>query len=290
MSTPDHTAKVKKLSPNHEKVVKFIPFKTMHMDLESILANVARIHVNRKDYAMVELLSMASPELFPIGSFDDEAEKYEYVLQLSVPVKFYHHLKNDLVDFETRLLSDIAAVTAPYNHEFISEVFIVVKIEHDSSWREAALDWAAKNPENDTAPRKEFDFIICHASEDETTVASELRKAMIGKRARVGWRRIDMVKDKDLRHLVKEVEKKSSFGIFIISPAILKMSFSPESVEEFTAAVIDPGKCFFQLWHNVGRAEVANFNASLARSLAFSTERMGIGEIGELFLRMSALG
>lgn len=59
--------------PGHRKIVEFIPYKTMAMDLESILASLARIYVSRNDAEMVELISLAQPELFPVGSFDAEA-------------------------------------------------------------------------------------------------------------------------------------------------------------------------------------------------------------------------
>jgi hypothetical protein len=65
---------------NRQKVIEFVPYKTMVMDLESILANLARIYVSRNNIEMVEIVTMSQAELFPVGSFDPDAEKYEYVL------------------------------------------------------------------------------------------------------------------------------------------------------------------------------------------------------------------
>ena len=289
MNAVDQTPMSQKISANHKKVVEFIPYKTMHMDLESILANVTRVYVNRHDVAMVELLSLSEAELFPIGSFDAEAEKYEYVLQLAVPVKFYNHLKANIVNFEPQLLKDITAITAPYKHEYISEVFIVIKIERDSGWREAALDWAAQHEASNALPPKEFDFFICHAPGDEAVV-KDLKDCLAGKEIKVVSKSLVATKEKELHHVLKEFEKTAKFGLFVISPSVTGASFAPESLDPLVHAIMDPSKRFFQVWHNVGRADVANFSAPLARSLAFSTERMSVPEICGLLLQISNLG
>jgi len=52
------------------KIVEFIPYKTMALDLEAILASLTRIYVSRNDLDMVELITSCQPELFPVGSFD----------------------------------------------------------------------------------------------------------------------------------------------------------------------------------------------------------------------------
>jgi hypothetical protein len=85
-----------KPTPGHEKIVEFIPYKTMAMDLESIPASLTRMYVSRNDTDMVERLSLSQPELLPVGSFDDEAERYEYELKLAVPVKLHHHLRDNV--------------------------------------------------------------------------------------------------------------------------------------------------------------------------------------------------
>jgi hypothetical protein len=127
-------------------MVEFIPYKTMSMDLDSILANLVKTYICRGEADLTELVTLAEAELYPIGSFDEQAQRYEYVLKLSVPVKFFNHQKHVIDDIQRRLVRDLSVITAPYVHEFVSEVFVCIKIEQDPLWRETALDSLGKRP------------------------------------------------------------------------------------------------------------------------------------------------
>src|SRR5512138_3143953 len=156
---------------HQSKIVEFIPYKTMAMDLESILASLTRVYISRQDTDMVELLSLSEPELFPVGSFDDEAERYEYVLKLAVPVKFHHHLRDNIDKLQPQLLADITTVAAPYLHEIISEVFVTLQIEPDLGWRDAVMDWVLEKSARHAKP--EADLFIMHAPDDEGGIVRE---------------------------------------------------------------------------------------------------------------------
>jgi len=132
----------------------------------------------------------------PVGSFDAEAERYEYVLKLAVPVKFHNHLRDNIDKIQAQLLADIATVTAPYSHESISAVFVALKIEQDLAWRDAAMDLIVEGRGRDT--KKENDILIMHAPADENGIVGEMKAALGKKNVRVATHSIVSVKDKDI--------------------------------------------------------------------------------------------
>jgi hypothetical protein len=273
--------------PGHRKIVEFIPYKTMAMDLESILASLTRIYVGRGDTQMVELLTLSQPELFPVGSFDAEAERYEYVLKLAVPVKFHNHLRDNIDKIQPQLCADITTVTAPYLHEFISEVFVVIQIEQDREWREAALDWVMEgNPEG----RKEYDFEILFAPADEGGVVVELVAALEKRKLRVARHVLASVKDKDVHHALEELERRSHFGVFVVSQAFAKLRFAEATLDGIVSCMLHPEKRCCQIWDKIERPDVANIHPALARSLAPSTARMTVEEVADLLVKLASLG
>jgi hypothetical protein len=63
-----------------------------------------------------------------------------------------------------------------------------------------------------------------------------------------------------------------------------------EARELLVAQVMNPGKRLTQIWHEIERTDVANFNPALARSLAFTTERMTVAESCALLVKSANLG
>ena len=274
--------------PGHRKIVEFIPYKTMAMDLESILANLTRIYVSRNDSEMVELITLAQPELFPVGSFDAEAERYEYVLKLAVPVKFHNHLRDNIDKIQPQLRADIAMVTAPYLHEFISEVFVVLQIEQDREWREAALDWVMEG--SSKRAKKESDILILCAPADETGIAREMTIAFEKQQLRIAKHALASVKDKDIHHALDEFEKRAHFGVFVVSQAATRLPFAQEALARIVEYVLHPEKKVCQIWDKIERPDVANFHPALARSLALSTARMSVEQVCQLLVKTANLG
>lgn len=274
--------------PGHKKIIEFIPYKTMAMDLESILANLTRIYVSRNDVEMVELLSVCRPELFPVGSFDADAERYEYVLKLAVPVKFHHHLRDNIDKLQPQLLADITTVTAPYLHEIISEVFVTLQIEPDLGWRDAVMDWVLEKSARHAKP--ETDLLIMHAPDDEGGIVRELESACGPWKVKVTRHALRSVKDKDIHHALDEFDKRAGFGVLVVSSSMAKLPFSPEALERIVSYLQNPAKRFGQIWDKIERPDVASFCPALARSLALSTQRMPVDKLCELLLRSANLG
>jgi hypothetical protein len=273
--------------PGHKKIVEFIPYKTMAMDLESILANLTRMYVTRNDIEMVELLSLSQPELFPLGSFDEGAERYEYVLKLAVPVKFHHHLRDNIEKIQPRLLADIGAVTSPYLHESISEVFVVLKIEQDPGWRDAAMEWVM---EGGRQGKQDIDILLMCAPADANGIGRELSGAFERRTLKVTMYPVTSVKDKDIHHALDEIDKHARFGVLVVSQAMTKLPFSPEALDRIVACVLNPGKKLCQLWHGIERPDVASLHPALARSLAPSTVRMSVDQVCDLLVKTANLG
>ena len=274
--------------PGHKKIIEFIPYKTMAMDLEAILASLTRIYVGRRDIDMVELVTLCQPELFPIGSFDDEAERYEYVLKLAVPVKFHNHLRDNIEKIQGQLLADIATVTSPYLHEFISEVFVVLKIEQDLEWRSAAMDWFMESSEPE-AKREIGIFIVC-APDDEPGIARAMKAVFEQKNIKVAMHPLASVKDKDVHHALLEFDRRAHFGVFVVSRAMTRLPFTPEALDRIVGYLVNPAKKLCPIWDKIERQDVASFSPALARSLALSTARMSIEQVCGLLMKTANLG
>lgn len=273
--------------PGHQKIVQFIPYKTMGMDLEAILASLTRIYVIRNDADMVELITLSEPELFPIGSFDAEAERYEYVLKLAVPVKFHNHLRDNIDKIQPQLLADIATVTAPYLHEVITDVFVVLKIVQDPTWRDAAMNWVMEGAK---PAKREADLMLLYAPDDEGGIVRELTAALAPKNVKVAKHALTQVRDKDIQHALAEYERRARCGVLVVSKALARLPFSEEALNQLIGYLTNPGKQFSQIWHQMERANVANFNPALARSLALTTERMTVAEISDLLAKSTSPG
>ena len=274
-------------SGNREKTIEYIPYKTMAMDLESILANLTRIYVERNNVEMVEIVTMAEAELFPIGSFDTEAEKYEFVLKLAVPAKFHTHLRFHIQTIQPQLQQDIATVTAAYHHEYITNVYVVIKIDQDATWREGAMEWVATQPHAEA--KKECQILLCHSPGDEGTLVKEMKSIWLQQNVSVGTRAITSVKPRDISHLLADFEKTAGFGVLIVSAALAGMPFSNESIELLTSYVKNPGKKFCQIWNAISRTDVATFSSGLAGSLAYTTDRMSVEQICGHLLIMAGI-
>jgi hypothetical protein len=272
---------------NRHKVIGFIPYKTMAMDLESILANLTRVYVNRNDVEMVEIVTLAEAELFPIGSFDPEAERYEYVLKLAVPAKFHTHLRDNINTIQPQLQKDIATVTAAYQHEHISNVYVVIKIDQDATWREGALEWVATQP--DAGKGKDRALFLCHAEADGDAIVKEMKTIFARQGVRMSSRALTSVRPKDIQHLLGDFEKTTDFGILVVSAALVRLPFAEESIEQLTSYVKNPGKRFCQIWNDISRTDVATFSAGLAGSLAYTTQRMSVEQICQLLLTLAAI-
>jgi hypothetical protein len=275
---------------NYKKIVEFIPLKTLSMDLESILANLTKMYVNRNETDMIELIASSQPELFPIGSFDSGAEKYEYALKLALSAEFFNHLKNDIGKIQKQIMSDLTVITAPYVHEFIREVFIVIKIVQDSKWRDEIFDLYLESESSAHSARAPAaDMVLFHAPADGNGIVAEMKTILIARGCSVDDKVLTSIKDKDIHHVLKDFEKASRFGVCIISKAFMELPFSHESINLIVSYILNPGKRLYQIWDNVNRTDVVNFNAALARSLVYSTERMTVEAICDYLLKVAGL-
>jgi hypothetical protein len=169
----------------------------------------------------------------------------------------------------------------------MSQVFVVLQIEQDRQWREAALDWVM---EGNAEGRKENDFLVLCAPADENGSARDLAAALERRKMKVARHVLASVKDRDVHHVLDDFEKRSHFGVLIVSPALTKLPFSEESLARLVAHLLHPDKKLCQIWDKIERPEVAAFQPALARSLAPSTVRMTVEEICDLLMKSASLG
>jgi hypothetical protein len=141
------------------------------------------------------------------------------------------------------------------------------------------------NPEG----RKEHDFEILYAPADEGVVV-ELVAALEKRKLRVARHVLTSVKDKDVHHALDELERRSHFGVFVVSQAFAKLRFAEETLGRIVSCMLHPEKRCCQIWDKIERPDVANFHPALARSLAPSTLRMTVEEVADVLVKLASLG
>lgn len=135
---------------------------------------------------------------------------------------------------------------------------------------------------------QDFDFFICHSSEDKEELVRELAKSLESKGAKV-WYDEFVLKIGD--SLGKEINRglaRSRFGVVILSRNFFGKSW-PE--QELSALVTreNSGQIeqtrILPIWHNISRDQVAEYSPILADRIAIQTSSMTVDEIANDLMR-----
>jgi len=144
---------------------------------------------------------------------------------------------------------------------------------------------SAKENEDRTPPTEgEYDFFICHASEDKGDVARPLAEMLSGKNLKVWYDDFTLTLGDSLRRSIDFGLAGSRYGIVILSPAFFKKDWPQKELDGLTAKERSGVKVILPVWHNVDREYVLRYSPTLADRVAVSTSK-GLERVVEEILK-----
>lgn len=132
----------------------------------------------------------------------------------------------------------------------------------------------------------EWDFFICHASEDKDSVALPLSKELQRHDAKVWLDQASLTVGDSLSRKIDDGLKRSRFGIVVLSPSFFGKHWPERELSGLVQKEIDGAKVILPIWHNVGHEDIVAYSPTLADRLAVST-RTGIKNVANELLRAS---
>ena len=130
---------------------------------------------------------------------------------------------------------------------------------------------------------EEYDFFICHASEDKEEVARPLADLLAAKGVRVWYDEFVLSIGDSLRRTIDRGLASSRFGVVILSPAFFGKGWPEHELDGLVTREISSGrKVVLPLWHHVTKDEVQAYSPTLADKVALNTGVNTIHEIADL--------
>jgi hypothetical protein len=126
----------------------------------------------------------------------------------------------------------------------------------------------------------EWDFFICHASEDKKDVVDPLAEELRKHGARVWYDRWELRIGDSLRRKIDEGLSSSRYGIVVISQDFFRKEWPQRELDGLVQREVEGRKVILPVWHNVTRKDVASYSPPLADKMAGTTSR-GVPALAE---------
>ena len=133
-----------------------------------------------------------------------------------------------------------------------------------------------------TAPAgmdKDYDFFICHASEDKEGIARELAQSLESAGARVWYDEFILKPGDSLRREIDRGLGKSRFGIVILSQAFFDKEWPQRELDGLVSLETSGKAHILPIWHKVTKDDVMGHSPSLADKVALNTLIYSVNEI-----------
>lgn len=124
-----------------------------------------------------------------------------------------------------------------------------------------------------------YDFFICHASEDKSTIVNELAKILVSKGATVWYDEFALRVGSRLRRSIDRGLRQSRFGIVVLSDNFFAKDWPQQELDGLVAIHPSGNERILPIWHKVTRDEVVRFSPVLADVVALKTSEKSIKEI-----------
>jgi hypothetical protein len=120
---------------------------------------------------------------------------------------------------------------------------------------------------------KEWDFFICHASEDKNEVAIPIHDILTQKGYKVWLDKYELKIGDSLRRKIEEGLNNSRYGVVILSPHFFAKKWPQDELDGLFALEQDGKKRILPIWHNVDFDDVKKYSPILAGRLAAETSK-----------------
>ena len=147
--------------------------------------------------------------------------------------------------------------------------------------RDAAEEFSESLSDLDV-PDREYDVFICHAGEDKADVVRPLAHALRARGVKVFYDELTIKLGDSLRRTIDKGLIASRFGVVVLSPSFFGKGWPNYELDGLvTREVAGARQLILPIWHNVARADVMGYSASLADKVARSTGKATIDELAD---------
>src|SRR5574344_267817 len=144
-----------------------------------------------------------------------------------------------------------------------------------------SINYSSSTPNEEDATEifKQYDFFICHASEDKDDIIRDLADALVGKNIKVWYDEFELKIGDSLRKSIDKGLTNSKYGIVILSPSFIKKNWTEYELNGMVAREMDGHKVILPIWHKITKDEVLKFSPTLADKMALNTAIHTIDDI-----------
>ena len=173
-------------------------------------------------------------------------------------------IEKEQLEFQEKLQNDIIEQTG-----LLSQLI-------QQNYSEA--NYLSENSEN---YKKQYDFFICHATEDKEDFVQPLAEAIENAGFRVWYDKFSLTFGDSLRKSIDEGLANSRYGIVILSSYFFKKKWTEYELNGLVAREMRGHKVILPIWHKITIDEILSYSPTLADKVALDTSRDSIEEIVE---------
>ena len=126
---------------------------------------------------------------------------------------------------------------------------------------------------------EDYDFFICHASEDKESLVRHLAETLEAKGASVWYDEFTLSVGDSLRREIDRGLANSQFGVVVLSEAFFKKEWPQRELDGLVTLEIQGRSRILPIWHKVSLDEVARYSPTLADKVALNTSLKSVDDI-----------
>jgi hypothetical protein len=130
-------------------------------------------------------------------------------------------------------------------------------------------------------PAPTYDVFISHASEDKDTLVRELANALVSRGLEVWYDEFTLKIGDNLRQKIDQGIANSRFGVVVLSQSFFGKGWTNHELDGLVTRKADGQQELLPIWHGVSKADVMAYSASLANTVALSTNHFSIDHIAD---------
>ena len=131
---------------------------------------------------------------------------------------------------------------------------------------------------------KEFDFFICHASEDKDDIVRPLANFLRNRGAKVWYDEFELTIGDRLREEIDRGLAKSKFGIVVLSENFFLKDWPQRELDGLFALENRNQKSILPIWHQLSKDKVKSYSPILVDVIAYKTSMYSVEEITDKLL------
>ena len=160
--------------------------------------------------------------------------------------------------------------------------------EHESRITREVLQRAqvSRLPMIDPSNQEQYDFFICHASEDKEGFVRHLAETLEAKGASVWYDDFTLSVGDSLRREVDRGLASSQFGVVVLSEAFFKKEWPQRELDGLVTLEVQGRSRILPIWHKVSFDEVARYSPTLADKVALNTSLRSVADIADALLSL----